>query len=626
MSTEPYASNIVAFVTHDDFDPWSSYSDDHDGRVSYYPVPHWPSCFVDGLVEQYPGNFNGLATQYNNRIDVESPIGLQVFSYEGDGEAIVLVIVNSADEAVTGNNKLRCALLSNGVTGWYSGNNGQNDFHNDLLTYSPDHEGVDFEIDENSTEVYTFTFDYPIILLDGQDTFEILPENLTAIAFVQNDNTEEVINAEKAAFDNLTFATTQHFAHLTRAGESAVFEFDLENFIPQDNAISVEVTSDLPEGWTYVYTTPDGDMTENGTINLGVDETYTSTFTVQTTDNMDVYDGTFTFTFSSEHIPGYEASLTFYTGICDDVLLVNNVPGGMYSEYYTQSLDAVITAGASNYSVWDNSMYMLDAMDLASAVPEAAIWFTGGEGIMTEEDVAALVSYLEAGGNLWITGSNAPANMANSTLIEMMGAAYQQEYPAGIHAEGEEGDPIGNGLSFDIGGGDGADNRGVPTSITISGGEVSLWYSMVRRAGVRNETDTYKTLLLGFPFEAIADVDSRNQLMVNWINYAFDLTSVDHDQQNVIPASYSLEQNYPNPFNPTTDIAFSLPGQADVTITVFDLNGREVTRLLSADKQAGYHTVSWDAQGFASGIYFYKMEAEGAQGSYSELRRMVLLK
>ncbi len=198
MTTEPYASNTVCFTTHDNFDPWSSYSPtDHDGRISYYPVPYWPSCFVDGLVNQHPGIFNGLVNRYEARIDIESPIEIVIDAYEGEGEIVVMLTINSADEAVDGDNyNLRCAIVSNEVTGFYTAPNGQSEFHNDLLTYSPDHEGVAFTIDANSTNEYEFYFDYPITLSHGQNDFEVMADNISAIAFVQNDDTEEVIQAE----------------------------------------------------------------------------------------------------------------------------------------------------------------------------------------------------------------------------------------------------------------------------------------------------------------------------------------------------------------------------------------------------------------------------------------------
>lgn len=74
-----------------------------------------------------------------------------------------------------------------------------------------------------------------------------------------------------------------------------------------------------------------------------------------------------------------------------------------------------------------------------------------------------------------------------------------------------------------------------------------------------------------------------------------------------------VTSNFPNPFNPTTNIQFTLPNQADVTLIVYDMIGREVALLLQGSKDAGTHTVSFDASNLASGMYFYIIQAGNAR-------------
>jgi len=73
----------------------------------------------------------------------------------------------------------------------------------------------------------------------------------------------------------------------------------------------------------------------------------------------------------------------------------------------------------------------------------------------------------------------------------------------------------------------------------------------------------------------------------------------------LIPKDYVLEQNYPNPFNPVTTIRFSIPKMVPVRLTVYDITGREVARLIDEVLNAGYHTIQWNASGVPSGIYIY---------------------
>jgi hypothetical protein len=90
------------------------------------------------------------------------------------------------------------------------------------------------------------------------------------------------------------------------------------------------------------------------------------------------------------------------------------------------------------------------------------------------------------------------------------------------------------------------------------------------------------------------------------------------------PASKGAEQvvNYPNPFNPSTTIRYRLSEANKIVLAVYDMLGREVTRLVEGWQEAGSYDVVWDAGNLPSGIYFYRLQA----GSFSEVRRMVLMK
>lgn len=100
------------------------------------------------------------------------------------------------------------------------------------------------------------------------------------------------------------------------------------------------------------------------------------------------------------------------------------------------------------------------------------------------------------------------------------------------------------------------------------------------------------------------------------------LVSIDDDDTG-IPTEYVLEQNYPNPFNPSTTISFRLPESADVTLQVFNLHGQVVgTIMQNVTKNAGNHTVSFDASNLSSGVYIYRIVA----GSFTASQKMVLVK
>jgi hypothetical protein len=115
-------------------------------------------------------------------------------------------------------------------------------------------------------------------------------------------------------------------------------------------------------------------------------------------------------------------------------------------------------------------------------------------------------------------------------------------------------------------------------------------------------------------------------------NYAYRLKQVDYngafaysDEINVDvtgPFNFELAQNYPNPFNPSTKIEFRIADPGFVSLKVFDILGNEIATLVNDHKPAGGYEVEWNAAGFPSGVYFYRLDA----GLYSEVKRMILIR
>jgi hypothetical protein len=94
------------------------------------------------------------------------------------------------------------------------------------------------------------------------------------------------------------------------------------------------------------------------------------------------------------------------------------------------------------------------------------------------------------------------------------------------------------------------------------------------------------------------------------------------EDEPTVPVTYELEQNYPNPFNPSTTIRYSVPWSGPVTVTIFDLVGREVETLFEGDKSPGTYEVMWDAANEPSGLYFYRLQA----GDFEETKSMLLVR
>jgi hypothetical protein len=89
-----------------------------------------------------------------------------------------------------------------------------------------------------------------------------------------------------------------------------------------------------------------------------------------------------------------------------------------------------------------------------------------------------------------------------------------------------------------------------------------------------------------------------------------------------LPKGFALEQNYPNPFNPMTKIRYDLPKQSVVTLKLYNLLGQEVATLVNEEMKPGSYDAMWDATGFSSGVYFYRLTA----GTSTQTKKLLLLK
>jgi len=101
---------------------------------------------------------------------------------------------------------------------------------------------------------------------------------------------------------------------------------------------------------------------------------------------------------------------------------------------------------------------------------------------------------------------------------------------------------------------------------------------------------------------------------INWI---------DENEKNKTITNFNLKQNYPNPFNPVTTIEYQIPQISNIELSIYNILGQKVATLVNTKQPAGNYEVEWDASGFASGVYFYRIFSESG---YSHSRKLLLLK
>ena len=117
-------------------------------------------------------------------------------------------------------------------------------------------------------------------------------------------------------------------------------------------------------------------------------------------------------------------------------------------------------------------------------------------------------------------------------------------------------------------------------------------------------------------------LNQSGEFLVNGNNQEFTLRKT-----SAIPSDFSLYQNFPNPFNPVTTIGFSIPENANISLSIYNVSGEKIIDLVNSQAEAGYYSVSWDGKSHSgapasSGLYFYSLKSE----SFSTVKKMILMK
>jgi hypothetical protein len=101
-----------------------------------------------------------------------------------------------------------------------------------------------------------------------------------------------------------------------------------------------------------------------------------------------------------------------------------------------------------------------------------------------------------------------------------------------------------------------------------------------------------------------------------------NLSTDKHSSDVRTPIQYRLSQNFPNPFNPTTTIQYDIPKTSHVILSISNMNGQLVARLVNQKQQPGHYSVNWDACNVSSGVYFYQIRTD----DFHQVKKCILMK
>jgi hypothetical protein len=347
-------------------------------------------------------------------------------------------------------------------------------------------------------------------------------------------------------------------------------------------------------------------------------------------------------TFQSRGDPGHVE--TVYVALITDstdVLIVDGDGGSTYENFYRDAVPAAYTRG-----VWSTDLEPVTLNEIA--LFDYCVWLTGERvPALTTEEMGVLTGLLDSGGKLFISGQDIGRDIGGTVFYsDYLHASFVSDSTGILVLDGIDGEPISDGLTLQISGGDGANNQVRPSEVDVvrngAFAHPTFYYESTEQVAAvssvwfpsaPDSTHSSRVTYFAFGFEGIHSQADRNTVMqrvIEWLESSSVAIGEGDNKAGIgpeIPSAMVLHQNYPNPFNPSTSITFRLTAPARVDLSIYDLRGRRVISIVDKVLPAGEHRFVWDGKDenrekVGSGSYFYRLLAN----EETITRRMVVVK
>jgi hypothetical protein len=592
---------------------------DSDSRITYYGISGLPTLVWQGTIYNVGAgtdviNGDPYDAIIRSLLPAATPFVLRItdFNY-GHTDPFVTVQVELEDDvADISNTYIRVFIVENDLQ--YSSTIYQ-DILRDMLPQTA------LTID-TAGQVQEFTQPLPI-----QPSW--VTENLRLVAIVQRDTDKAILQAcNSLPVGDYAFRFYSLGDRVVVASGAHQFDdFALFNQGNLDDTYHLSLdTSDLPVGWN-AWLTDGVDSFDAVEVSLQSGERTIYNVVVETGSPGG---GGVTLNIHSlgNRTDDRQVSYSVITADTEILLVDDDGPASFESDYFAPAIEA---AGRS-YAIWDRGSAAVSGLILENF--DTVVWNVGWAfPSLDADDRAALSVYLDGGGRLFVSGQD-----IGWDLNDQGGTAYQW-YRQYLHAnyinddtndytlDGVADDPVSDGISLIITGGDGANNQEYPSDIDPygEGAGVIFTYDLNRNGAIKADTGVYKVVYFAFGYEAINNATDRNLVMERVLNWLTPTPSGLHDGSPTAPLV--LYQNVPNPFNPVTEIFYRLGQEGEVRLEIFDVAGRLVRVLEDGVRPAGEYRTVWDGHDAAghqlsSGTYFYRLHTEGVTAT----RKMLMLK
>ncbi|MFC2150334.1 T9SS type A sorting domain-containing protein [Calditrichota bacterium] len=599
-------TNLTAdYISYRNSDIWPNYpslSVPAYGVASYY----WPNTYNTNTFEA------SLSSRIEDEIEEGTPISVDISAVRDGDDVDVTTHISS--ESDIDDLILRVGFIEKyndyGIGGGYPSGH-----RNALLEVLPDvEEGELFDITSDETVSITFTTDLDI----GWDR-NMTEDDIAVVVWIEDEykyfyqagmaDITQLLNPGLTITD-MTIEDDDADGRM-EAGETGVISLILENEIDYQTADDVTIELELDD--------PNIDLVNNkitaGTLEGG--DTFDAgqeplTFVIPQNYNARPVTMTITIMGNDEVQLVHEQTMMFeWPGLLvidgsEDVDAIDEVYGKFDGDElpYADRLDILNSDGIED-GLLDNYNGIL----IHTFNSDNVGWI--------EDEVDNLSEFLDNGGNLIICSPFFCTQESTADFMhDYLGAELEDMQGNYFEMRGvEESEGFSDAYFYFVGRGKLDDPDLSPTLTPVNGGEAIInWVDFTEYKGVSavaNVTGTYTTMLCAFSPEFLGQSgggESREVFFARMLEWLDKTTDAPKDVQPVV-YSFDIQAAYPNPFNSQSIVPFSLDAAGEVSIDLFDINGRQVSSLFSGELMAGNHTVAIDAGalGISNGTYIVKL-------------------
>ena len=643
LNTNKGSIHHIAFHTSwPGVDPMNAYNPTQVAdRVTYYGVSYVPDCFMLGN-QLHTGPAGFTQSIINDAATDPAPIRVLVHETSNGTTRTVHVKVITLDTLPVDTYKIRVGVCEQWIH--YTtppGANGEKDFSDVFRKMIPSSTGDPYTpaaIGDTVSFTYTYALD-----LTHWDTTQIY-----SIAFIQNETTKEIINSGSSFDAGWELAPMGKAFVAGLPGDVKTFNYTLFNFNKTADTFTIKALSSQPSDWSTEFVI--NGVTYMDSVNLPIPANSSVVMHMNVTLGDQAGLCNYTVSMKSVTDTNYDAQqLNAYIISQVHELVVNNEGswGDNLNTYsptdfqhiYTSALayagdpdySAVTRVGALEKGFQNNAL---------STVWNYYFNISWSFPAITDQTVALLESELNAGKNLFISGQDVgwdinttPANGGHSTTASV--AFYNNYMDANFLNDGVTTDNqvIANTADSVFG--------GVSTSAltTVYGasyffpdeiqlhnaagvtGDNIFYYNTAHNkvSGVRATNGTWKVVYMAPAPEMISDtMVSREIIKIAHDWFGSKTTGIQENSKK----SETLAQNIPNPCSSTTSIEFVLPASEQISLNLYDINGRMIQQLANGINAAGIHEVNINTSSLNAGVYYYALETN----SGIITRKMVVVK